>query len=303
MKKVFITGISGTVGQYLFDELMRDGGYHLYCLVTHPHKLRFEPKHYSNVTIIVDDLKNISDHADILKEMDLVVHLAAGWGTTETNYDYPLEMFQLLDPAKCTKVINFSTASILGPDNKPIREAEKYGTSYIKGKYRFYNKLPELKIYPKVTTLFPTWVLGGDKDHRYSHAASGLLNIGKWLWLLRFFSVHVSFHFIHARDIARITAYLLKNETEQKDFVLGNGLITAGQFIKEACRFFKVRTYFQVPIPFGLVRFLAGHRLHDWDKFCMDKKHFKYNVSNAETFGFSSNLKTVEQILADLKRV
>lgn len=300
MKKIFITGFSGCVGQYLFDELIQEPDYHLYCLVTHPHKLRFEPKHYSNITVIVDEMKNISDHADVLKEMDAVIHLAAGWGTTEANYDYPLEMFQLLNPAKCKKVINFSTASILGPDNKPIKEAGRLGTWYIKGKYDFYNKLPELKIYPNVTTLFPTWVLGGDKDHRYSHASSGLLNIKKWLWLLRFFTANVSFHFIHARDIARITAYLLKNGTRQKDFVLGNKLITASEFIKETCAFFKVKTYFQIPVPFGLVKLLAGKHLHDWDKFCMDKKHFKYNVSNSETFGLTSGLKTVEQILADM---
>ena len=105
---------------------------------------------------------------------------------------------------------------------------------------------------------------------------------------------------------AQLTKTLYKiaaNRTKQKDFVLGNSLITAGQFIKEVCNFFKVKNYWQIPVPFGLVKLLAGSRLHDWDKFCMDKKHFKYNVSNAETFGFSSNLKTVEEILADLKRL
>jgi nucleoside-diphosphate-sugar epimerase len=232
--------------------------------------------------------------------MDSVIHLAADWGGHEGNLDYSLALFNLLDPAQCKKVIYFSTASILDPENRPMPEAEKLGTHYIRGKYLFYRKLPELRIFPSVITLFPTWVLGGDRQHPYSHASAGILELRKWLWLIRFLTVDASFHFIHARDIANIVRYLLENETREKEFVLGNPAVTASRFLKEVCSFFKQPVYFQVPVPLLLVRilaFLSGNRLHSWDLFCFKKRYFVHRAVSAEYFGLSSELRSAAQIL------
>lgn len=298
--KVFITGIGGCVGHYLFDILINDPQYELFLLVRNPSRLRFNPKAYPNVTVIKGDLSQIKDFATTVQAADLVIHLAAEWGAHEGNLDYALDLFKLLDPAKCQKVICFSTASILGPENRPLPAVEKLGTHYIRGKYLFYKKLPELPIYPKVTTLFPTWVLGGDSTHPYSHATSGIINLKNWLWLLRFLTVDVRFHFIHARDIALITKYLLEHDTVEKNLVLGNDQITAGQLIKEVATFYGHSVYFQVPIPNWLINltiFLAGRHLHTWDKYCLAKRHFVYQTTNCETFGLGHDLKTLPQIL------
>lgn len=291
------------MGHYLYDVMADDPNLELYLLVRNPQKLKFNPKSRPNVTVIQNDLDNIEKHADLIKKMDYVVHLAAAWGGTELNYEHSLSFFNLLDPRQCKKAIYFSTASILGPDNQPLEEAEKYGSRYILSKYRFYKKLPELKIYPNVITLFPTWVLGGDTRHPYSHAGSGIIHLRKWLWLLRFFSVDVSFHYIHARDIARIVKHLLETETKEKDYVLGNPQITADQFIKETCRFFKLPVYFRLRISLPLIRtlsLLSGKELRSWDLFCLEKKYFIHRTVNAEYFGLKSDLRTVEQILQDL---
>jgi nucleoside-diphosphate-sugar epimerase len=299
-KKVFITGISGCVGHYLFDELSQNPEYELYLLVRNPKKLKFD---YTKATIIQDKLNDIKKHAELIRQMDYVIHLAAAWGSSELNYDYTLDLFNLLDPAQCKKVIYFSTASILNEKNQLLPEAEKLGTPYIRSKYRFYKKLPELKIYPNTITLFPTWVLGGDKNHPVSHASKGIIQARKWLWLIRFFTVEASFHFIHARDIARIVRFLLENETSEKNFVLGNKNITISRFLKETCRYFKKQVFFQIPIPLTPVRILAlltGHRLHSWDLFCFKKRHFQHKTVNARHFGLSSDLQTVDQILKDL---
>ncbi len=297
MKKLFITGIGGCVGHYLFDELGNDRNYQLYLLVRNPQNLKFDPK---GAVIIKDDLMNIKKHADVLKQMDAVVHLAADWGSGIGNYEQSLDFFDLLDPARCQKVIYFSTASILGRDGRPTEAAEKLGTPYIRSKYRFYKKLPGLKIYPRVTTLFPTWVLGGDKNHPYSHASQGIRDLKKWLWLIRFFTVDASFHFIHAKDMALITKHFLEKEIKEKEYILGNDPMTVSEFIKEVCRFYKTRVYFQVPIPVQLVQFLAfltGRKLHSWDLYCFNRRHFVYKTASAEDFGIKSSLSTVEQIL------
>lgn len=302
MKKIFVTGIGGCVGHYLFDELVTEPGYELYLLVRHPDKLKFYPKAYDNVTIVPGELNSIEKQAGLIKEMDYVIHAAANWGAHENNLEHSLDFFNLIDPGRCQKVIYFSTASILGPGNKPVPEAETLGTHYIRGKYLFHKKLPELPIYPKVVTLFPTWVLGGDKNHPFSHALSGILAIKNWLRLIRFFTVDASFHYIHARDIARITAKLLKNEIEKKEYVLGNPPITATQLIKEICAYYKVPVYFQLPISVPLATTAAkmtGHQLHPWDRYCFEHRNFIYQTVNANSFGLTSGVKTIAEILAD----
>ncbi|MGB9613362.1 MAG: NAD-dependent epimerase/dehydratase family protein [Candidatus Margulisiibacteriota bacterium] len=300
MKKIFITGISGCVGHYLFDLLSSNQNYQLFLLIRNLSKLKFNPYGFSQVVVINDDLKNIEKYHAQLREMDFLIHLAADWGGHEGNYDYPLTLFNLLDPSKCQKVIYFSTASILGPDGKPLEAAEKFGTNYIQSKYRFYLKLPELKIYPRVVTLFPTWVLGGDENHPYSHALQGIIDLRPWLWLIRFFTVDAKFHFIHAKDLARIALYLLENETKEKEFIVGNPAISARQLIKEVCEFFGYPIYFQVPIPSLLIQFLASifrRKLHSWDLYCLNRKYFVYQAANASTFGLTSDLQTIYQIM------
>ena len=300
MKNIFITGVSGCVGHYVIDVLASNPEYRLYLLVRDPRKLKFDPATFSNVSVIQDDLKNIEKHAELLKQMDGVVHAAAEWCGHESNLDYSLALFNLLDPDKCRKVIYLSTASILGPDGKPLKEAETTGTHYIRSKYQFHKKLPDLKIYPRVTTLFLTWVLGGDAKHPYSHASAGIKEIKKWLWLIRFFTVDASFHFIHARDVAAITKHLLENEVKEKEYVLGNAPVTAGEFIRETCRFYGQKVYFQIPISLPLVQalaFLTGRKLHPWDLYCFKRRHFTYRAVNAETFGIPSDLQKIQKVL------
>ncbi|MFH1541791.1 MAG: NAD(P)-dependent oxidoreductase [bacterium] len=303
MKKVFITGLSGCVGHYIFDELKDNPELELYALVRSPEKLKFNPSDYPNLKIIIGDLKNITRLAETIKQMDYVIHAAAQWGGHEGNLDYSLDLFRLLDPAQCKKVIYFSTASILDKNNQPIPEAETCGTHYIRGKYLFHRELPKLQIFPNVTTLFLTWVLGGDNKHPLPHATAGLKDIKKWLWLIRWFTIDASFHYIHAADIAKIAAYHLTHDTEKNEYVLGNPVISASEFIKQVCEFHKRKVYFQIPISLPLVQLLAkvtGKELHSWDQFCFKKRHFMHQADNAGSFGLNSALISVSQILGDM---
>ena len=298
--KIFITGVSGCVGHYIFELLSKDPGYQFYLLVRNPQKLRFDPAAYPNVKIIRDDLKNIKQHADIIRQMDYVVHAAADWGGNEGNYDYTLSLFKAIDPERCKKIIYFSTASILGPNSKPLEEAEAFGTHYIRSKYRIYKKLKELPIKDKVVTLFPAWILGGDPDHPYSHATQGIRQLKNWLWLIRFFTIDASFHFIHARDIALIVQYLLKSQTDKQDYVLGNPPVSASQFLKETCNFFGQKVCCQLPISLPLVKvlaFLTGRKLHPWDLYCFERRYFVYQTVDPKSFGLESALDTVGAIL------
>jgi nucleoside-diphosphate-sugar epimerase len=301
--KVFITGISGCVGHYLFDLLANHPEYELYLIVRNRQTLKFDPAAYPQCHFIFDDMRHIEKYGDLLKQMEIVIHLAADWGGHWGNLNYSVSLFNLLDPAVCQKVIYFSTASILGQENKPLPAVEKLGTHYIRSKYQFYKKLPAFPIYPKVITLSPTWVLGGDSLHPYSHATTGIIEMRKWLWLIKFLQADVQFHYIHARDIALITKYLMEHETAEKNFVLGNKMITAQELIKEVAEFYHQRVYCQIPIPNWLINFFifaGGRWLHSWDKYSLAKRHFVYQTTNCETFGLDNHLITLPQILKSI---
>jgi len=300
MKKIFIAGISGCVGHYLFDELAHNPNNLLHLIVRDPKRLRFDPRLFPNVTVFHEDLRNIGNFGSLLSEMDQVVHLAADWGGNEGNLDYTLNFFSLLKPEQIKKVIYFSTASILGEDNRPVEAAEKFGTHYIRSKYRLFNKLTELPIYPRITTLFPTWVLGGDSHHPFSHALQGIIDMRPWLRLIRFFTADVSFHYIHARDLARITRHLLENETGERQYVLGNEVVTATEVIDNICRYFDVPVYIHLPISTKLVRLAAAltrHNFHPWDLYSLEKRHFIHQTVNAPYFGLPADLVNLPSIL------
>jgi nucleoside-diphosphate-sugar epimerase len=300
MRKIFITGGSGCVGHYLLDLLVPNQNYELYLLVRNPEKLLIDPAKHRNITIIRDDLVNIKKHASLLRQMDAVIHLAADWAGNEGNFEYSLPLFEALDPEQCQKVLYFSTASILGPEGRAVHQAETAGTHYIRGKYYMHMMLPRLPIYRNVVTLFPTWVIGGDRTHPYSHAASGLKDIKKWLWLIRRFTVDASFHFIHAADIAAIAAHLLEHRAAENEYILGNQALTATALIKQVCDNYGVAVGRQFTISLPLVKTLAaltGHKLHSWDKYCFERRHFTYETVNAESFGLKSTLQTIPQVL------
>ncbi|MBI5400325.1 NAD(P)-dependent oxidoreductase [Candidatus Saganbacteria bacterium] len=300
---LFLTGASGCVGHYIFDELVKDPNNQLYLLLRNPNKLKRDLKLFPNVQIIQGEMKELARQTDLLKTMDAVVHVAAGWGDGETNYDYTRELFQLLDPRRCQKVIYFSTASILDEKNQLNTEVERIGTCYITSKYQLSKELPQLPIYPRVITLFPTWVLGGDDRHPYSHALEGIVSASQQLWWLRFLSFDLKFHFIHAQDIALITDYLLKNDTAANRYVLGNAATSVDQVIAEICAYFKVKRPFKINIKRGLLNMivnLLGNRVSEWDKYCLNRREFVHQVSDAATFGLVSQHRTIAQILSGL---
>lgn len=296
MKKIFITGASGCVGSYVLDVLSKHEDFELYLLLRTPGKIKLSDRQH----LVHGDLQNIEQHKELLRDMDYVVHIAAGWGNIETNFDHTLKLFKLLNLNKCQKIIYFSTASILGSDNLPHAGIEKMDASYVNGKYLLYKNLPKLAIHDKVVTLFPTWVIGGDKNHPHSHAAQGILGAKKWLWLLKWLSLDVSFHFIHAQDMALIVEYLLEHDTKQNKYILGNDLVTADQLVDQICAFFGHRTFFKFKIPVELILKLFDKRLADWDRYCLQKRHFNYNCTGLNNFGLSSKLATIPDILKSL---
>ena len=300
-EKIFIAGGGGCVGHYLYDLLAKDSNYQLYFLLRSPEKVLFDTT-LPNITVIRDDFANIEKHKDLLGEMDYAINLVADWGTTLGNYESPQKFFDILEKSKCKKILYFSTASILGYDTMVNDIMGDIGTPYIKGKYLMYKKIKESAVDQKTLILFPTWILGGDSKHPLSHGYNAINQVKHWFWLIRFFSIDLKFHYIHAKDIARITGHLLKSNKTNGEFVLGNPAINADTFIDEACRFFGLRRYFKLRLnPDLIVRIarLTGKELSPWDMHCIENRNLEFKTVNCGTFGMDSEFIKVQSLLEE----
>jgi nucleoside-diphosphate-sugar epimerase len=306
-KRILVTGASGCIGHYISEALIQETEHELYLLVRNPKKLQVDTQARPGVTVLQGDMQEIGKFADLLKTIDVAVLTATAWGgdaTFDINVHKTHELLNLLDPNRCEQVIYFSTASVLDRNNQPLKEAGELGTDYIRSKYDCLHKIPGLAIAPKVTTVFPTLVVGGDSNKPYSHATSGIPEITKYVDLIRFFEADGSFHFIHGRDIATVVRYLIDNppkEDEPRSFVLGQKQLSANQAIEEVCAYLGKKIYFRIPLSISLANLiivLFRIQMAAWDRFCMNYRHFSYqNFINPGSFGLPNYCATVSDVL------
>lgn len=309
-KRIFITGASGCIGHYLVETLLTDTAHELFLLVRNPTKLLFNWQSEPRIHIIQDDIRNIDTHGELLATMDCAVLAATSWGGAPEIYEINVtgnhRLMSLLNLARCEQVLYFSTASILGHHNQPLPQAGEIGTDYIRSKYQCYQGLPDLAIYPKVTTVFPTLVFGGDKDKPYSHISAGLADVAKWMGLIRFLKADGSFHFAHGKDIALVVTHYIEHplpSDSDRQIIIGNPAITANQVIEQMSDYLGLRMLFRVPLSFWLAdRIIEGFniRMGEWDRFCLSYRHFVYdNPQYPAALGLQPYCPTV----ADLMRL
>lgn len=315
-KRIFLTGASGCIGHYIAEALIQETEHELYLLVRNPDKLGFDYEVRPGITILRADLREIKRFSNLLKTIDVAILAATAWGGPQETFDInvikTIQLMNLLDPSVCEQVIYFSTASVLDRHNQLLKEAGQLGTDYIRSKYDCLGRIEKLAIAPKITTLFPTLVFGGDANKPYSHLSSGIAEVVKWADLIRWFKADASFHFIHARDIAQVVGYLVENPPTQalagdvdaisnKRLVLGNERITINQAVEDVCTYLGKNVHFRVPLSVWLANvFIVLFRIQmaSWDRFSMNYRHFSYqNPVNPTTFGLPTYCATLQDVL------
>ncbi len=307
LMRILVTGASGCIGHYLAEALIQETSHELFFLVRNPSKLKFDYNARPGVTLLQADLREISQFRDLLQTIHCAVLVATAWGgpqeVLEINVDKTIQLLQLLNLEVCQQVIYFSTASILDRDNQLLREAGELGIDYIRSKYICFQQLSHLAIAPKITTVFPTLVLGGNEQKPYSHLSGGLSKFLAWIDLIRFLKVEGSFHFIHAQDIAQIIKYLINhphNQTSRK-LVLGNLPITVNQCVREFCTYLNKKIYFRLSLSPWLANFIITAfqiQMAAWDRFCLEYRHFSYkNPVSPASFGLPTYCATPRDIL------
>ncbi|MCF4965929.1 NAD-dependent epimerase/dehydratase family protein [Nostoc sp. CMAA1605] len=306
-KRILITGASGCIGHYISETLIQQTEDELYLLVRNPQKLQVDTTVRPGIHVLQGDMQNISQLADLLPTIDVAVLTATAWGGEQTfdiNVSKTLELLSLLNPERCQQVIYFSTASVLDRHNQPLQEAGEIGTDYIRSKYECLQKISQLAIEPKITTVFPTLVLGGDAKKPYSHLTSGVPEVTKYINLIRFFKADGSFHFIHGQDIATVVKYLIVNPPQNntpRRLVLGQKRLTADQAIEELCIYFGKKIFFRIPLSLSLANLIIAVfriQMAAWDRFCMNYRHFTYDtVINPGSFELPNYCATMRDVL------
>ncbi|MGF1519299.1 MAG: NAD-dependent epimerase/dehydratase family protein [Nodosilinea sp.] len=308
--RVFMTGASGCIGHYILELLLESDRYELFLLLRHPEKLRLPVQDNPRVHLLQGGLENIAPFRDLLGTIDIAIFTAAAWGgdpgyVEAINVEANLGLMTYLNPDRCQQVIYFSTASILNQRCAPLPEAGEIGTDYIRTKYDCHHRLPNLPIYDKITTVFPTLVFGGDKDKPYSFISAGLRDVIRWVGLARFFQADAGFHFAHAQDIATVVNYLVEHPAAEgyREYVIGNPPLAVNQVIAQICDYFGKRIWFRIPLSTGLADVLIKLfrvQMAPWDYFCLRYRHFVYDGAvNPASFGMEPYCST----LADLLRV
>ncbi|WP_052049473.1 NAD-dependent epimerase/dehydratase family protein [Leptolyngbya sp. KIOST-1] len=308
--RVFMTGASGCIGHYILDLLLTSDRYELFLLLRHPEKLQLPVQDNPRVHILRGGLENIEPLTDLLPTIDIAILTAAAWGgdpgyVEAINVDANLAVMSHLDPQRCQQVIYFSTASILNQQSDPLPEAGAIGTEYIRSKYECHRRLPELAVYDKITTVFPTLVFGGDRNKPYSFISAGLRDVTRWVGLVRFFQADAGFHFAHAQDIATVVYYLVGHPSANgyREYVLGNPPLTVNQAVEQICDYFGQRIWFRIPLSLWLADVLIKIfrvQMAPWDYFCLRYRHFIYaGAVSPATFALEPYCTT----LADLMRV
>jgi nucleoside-diphosphate-sugar epimerase len=303
-RRILLTGASGCIGHYLSEALIQQTDDELFLIIRDPEKFRVSIDSRANVHIVQTDLRDVDGLRDLLSTIHCAVLVATGWGDVELDVIKTLELLQALDPQVCQQVIYFSTASLLGRDETVLPEAISLGTNYIRAKAQCYEKLMAMDLGFPVLTVFPTLVVGGDRNKPYSHLSSGLPDVLKWTGLLRFLKLEGSCHFIHAQDIAAVVLQLIRHpeSAPSRKLVLGNAAITANEAIAALCKAANQRIYFQLDLTPRLADWiirLFNIQMGDWDYFCLNYRHFQYaNPISPKTFGLTGAYPTLKDILS-----
>lgn len=302
MPRTLVTGISGCVGHYLYDELMNDPSQELVLVVREPARLRFriDP---DRVTLVRADATDLAAYGHLAAEVEHVIYLAAAWGepvSYETNLRAPLALFSRTDPARLRRVLNVSSASILDHAGQLLAAADRMGTDYIRSKYLASLHTPMHPMADRIVTVFPTLIFGGDATHPTSHLSRGLARVPRYLRFLRHVRLDGSLHFIHARDLARIMVRLLTAPDPGPRVVVGNPVLTVDELLDELCRLLGQRRTGVLDLD-PVVRTVLGlinRRTNSWDDYSLQHRHFRYPATGPADWGLPTDLATLAGILA-----
>ncbi len=295
--KIFVTGASGCVGQYVVDRLLADETLDVVALVRDQWKVPDAWKARGRLVVAVADMRDTDALAPWLDGVDVAVLLAAGWGGAaafDVNVTANLALSRALVARGCKRIFYFATASVLSHNGGLLKDAETIGTDYIRSKYQLVTAMESGFANIEAIGFFPTLVVGGDGVRPDSHVVRLLREAAPWAWLIAQFRVEARFHFIHAEDIARVVGHLASAGERQipRRIILGVAALDINSMFAVLANAMGARTYVKIPITRWVARaliFVFRIQLSPWDAYCAEHPDQSFDTTlDPSSFGLET---------------
>lgn len=302
---IFLTGSTGCVGSYILTELLHHSHTRIIVLVRRPETLPAVLREQPRIQILKGDLSQIRQFKHELAETRVLIHAAVSWGGPESfavNLRQTLQLLDTLDPQVCQQIIYFSTASLLGKQARWTTRSLYAGTEYIRSKSACYQQLKHSHWSDRLYTLYPTVVLGGDASHPWSAASKGLKQLPHWIPWLRLISAQGCFHWIHARDIARMLCHWLFKGWPAQDLILGNPAQTITEVLESLCAYAHLSSEPRLSLDFCLPVLLPllSAWMNDWDRYSVYHRELQYPCVAPRNCGLAPGYESIAQVLQEL---
>ena len=237
MKRLFVTGINGLLGTNLCHDLI-DQGYFVTGLVRN--KNSYKGRHHKNLNLIEGHL--FSDFSSVLKNIDVIIHLAATTSQNLLNYydywkincDATKQLYNTAIQCNVKRFIFVSTANTLGFGSLKVLGSEKSKMNplfkksyYAKSKLEAENYLLKNKHKIETVIVNPTFMLGA-YDTKPSSGKIILMGLKKRI----IFYPPGGKNFVHVKDVSSGIINSIDKGVSGEKYLLANKNLSYKEFFK-----------------------------------------------------------------------
>lgn len=302
--RVFLTGATGCVGSYVLARLLERPDTEVIALARRPDPTKQHPR----LTWLTGDLGAIDETVESAAAgAAWIVHVATSWGdpgAEAVNVGAAEAWCRVLERSPGTRLMAFSTASVVGPDLALVEAAETAGTSYIRTKARACEVLRGSAHAGRIWTLYPTIVFGGDGEaHPMTYVTKDLPRYRKYGKLARRLRATGALHFIHAEDIARLVVHWLDVPPDDRHLVLGNRAHSMNEVLDGLAAWSgaparPARLRLALDGALDGLGVLLRPWMTAWDRHCLATRGHRYPALNPASVGLAPGRETLEAVLA-----
>ncbi|MCL2182436.1 MAG: NAD(P)-dependent oxidoreductase [Chitinispirillia bacterium] len=246
--KIFITGGTGNIGQYVTLAAV-DGGHEAVVLTRSPEKY---PSMAKKAELVKGVITNYELMAECIKGCDAVMHIALGWGdepvsmlTSDTAAT--VKLLEMSEKAGVKKFIYTSSTAAMGLMRPVMEESmaniptDLYGSTkaaseaYVLGFRKYYGNGGEVSmkrniIRPGYTFSTPPWEDGVTQpDSRFRDIADAIVNDEPVV-----LTKHDGTQFISAQDIAQLYIRLIESDKNEEVYLALANMFTSWERIAMA---------------------------------------------------------------------
>lgn len=261
MKKVCVTGATGLLGTNVIIKLLQNG-YSVIALVRK--KSSWLGEENENLKLLEADLS--SDLSLLLKDIDLVIHIAAETRQNlisydeyrKVNYETTVNLFTHAELMNVKKFLFVSTANTLGYGNTEFRGNEQAPqlypfthSMYAQSKLEAEEYLLKNRKNTEVVIVNPTFMIGAYD----SKPSSGKIIFWAWKKKLVFYPKGGK-NFVHVEDAANGVLNAIEKGRNGEKYLLANENLSYKEFFKKINRITHQNPV-MIAIPNGLLNFLG----------------------------------------------